>query len=128
MVFKTNIETDTKENNNFRKVLFTGKNIQLVVMSLLPNEEIGNEMHENVDQFFRVEEGSLKFVIDNGAEEITAGEDEVVIIPAGTWHNVINYGSTSAKLYTIYAPANHPDKTVHETKADAMKAEEEHGN
>lgn len=118
-----NIEDRTIENTNFRKVLFTGSHMQLVVMSLKPGEDIGEEVHDNVDQFFRFEEGEGK-VIMNGEESIV-GEDMVVIVPAGTVHNVINTSETAdLKLYTIYAPANHPEGTVHVTKEDAMKAEE----
>jgi len=121
------IEKQTLKNKNFRKVLFTGKYCQLVVMSLEPREEIGNEVHDNVDQFFRVEEGKAKFVF-NGTEEYVVREDEAVIVPAGTFHNVINASkSKNLKLYTIYSPPNHPDGTVHKTRAEAEAAEaEEH--
>jgi mannose-6-phosphate isomerase-like protein (cupin superfamily) len=122
--FHANIEDASKTNTYFRKVLFTGKYIQLVVMSLKPGEEIGMEVHDNVDQFFRIEEGEAKFVIDK--EEIMADEDEVVIIPAGSKHNVINSSTTEKlKLYTIYSPPNHPDGTIHQTKAEA-DAHEDH--
>lgn len=123
------IEKETLKNNNFRKVLFTGKHCQLVVMSLLPNEEIGNEIHKNVDQFFRIESGEAKFVVDNGKEKRIAKNGDVVIIPAGTYHNVINTSKTKKlKLYTIYSPPNHPPNTIHKTKADAEKAEMKHKN
>ena len=119
------IEKQTLDNNNFRQVLFTGKHMQLVVMCLQPGEEIGNEVHENVDQFFRIEEGEAKFVL-NETEEFTAKDGDAVIVPAGAYHNVLNNsGTAKLKLYTLYAPPNHPDKTVHETKAEADKAEEE---
>jgi mannose-6-phosphate isomerase-like protein (cupin superfamily) len=121
-----NIEDITAKNNNFRTVLYTGKYAQLVVMSLLAGEEIGSEVHQSVDQFFRLESGTLK-VIMNG-EETTLIDGMVVIVPAGTTHNLINIGTDVAKLYTIYSPPNHPVNTVHATKADAMAAEEaEHG-
>jgi len=123
-MFKANIEEETKENENFRKVLFTGPYSQLVVMSLLPGEEIGTEIHTNVDQFFRVEEGKAKVIIDD--EEAVIEDDWVTIVPAGAKHNVINVGDEELKLYTIYSPANHPDGTVHKTKAEADKYEEEH--
>lgn len=112
-----NIEELTLENTNFRKVLFTGQHMQLVVMSLLPGEEIGEEVHEGTDQFFRVEAGQARFVVSG--EETLVGEDEVFIVPAGSKHNVIQSGQETLKLYTIYTPPNHPDGTVHKTKAEA---------
>lgn len=125
-IYHANIEEETVKNNNFRQVLYTGKYSQLVVMSLKPGEEIGNEIHENVDQFFRIEEGEAKVVINNGKEEIAVEEDEIFIIPAGTWHNVINTGDEDLKLYTIYSPPNHPDGTIHKTKQEAEEYEKEH--
>jgi len=117
------IENQTLENNFFRKVLFTGKHRQLVVMCLQGGEEIGNEVHPNVDQFFRVEEGSAKFVF-NDKEEHLVGDGDAVVVPAGTYHNVINTSSTKPlRRYTIYTPANHPDGTVHKTRAEADAAE-----
>lgn len=117
------IEKQTEENTNFRKVIFTGKHCQLVFMSLKSGEEIGMEVHDTVDQFFRIEEGEGKVVM-NG-EESMFKEDDAFIVPAGTQHNVINTGSGDLKLYTIYSPPNHPDGTIHATKAEAM-ADEEH--
>jgi mannose-6-phosphate isomerase-like protein (cupin superfamily) len=119
------IEKQTLKNNYFREVLFTGKHAQLVVMCLQAGEEIGNEVHENVDQFFRIEQGEAKFVL-NGKEEHIAKNGDAVIVPAGTYHNVINVSKGQLKLYTIYSPPNHPDGTIHKTKADAEKAEAEH--
>jgi mannose-6-phosphate isomerase-like protein (cupin superfamily) len=121
------IEKQTLGNNYFIQVLFTGKYAQLVVMCLQPGEEIGNEVHANVDQFFRVEQGEAAFVF-NGNEKHLVKDGDAVIVPAGTYHNVINVSkSMKLKLYTIYSPPNHPDKTVHKTKAEAEKAEaEEH--
>lgn len=119
-----NIEEETLNNANFRKVLYTGKHQQLVVMRLKAGEDIGEEVHDHVDQFFRIEEGEAKFIVD-GEEQIVKA-DEVFIVPAGSKHNVINVGSGDLKLYTIYAPANHPEGTVHATREEAMKAEEEH--
>ena len=116
-----NIEQLTLSNEFFRQVLFTGKHSQLVVMALLPGEEIGMEVHENVDQFFRIEQGKAKFVL-NG-EETVIGNGEVAIVPAGTKHNVVNVGEEKLKLYTIYSPPNHPEGTIHKTKAEAMSAE-----
>lgn len=124
--YHTNIEEKTLKNDNFRKVLYTGKYSQLVVMSLAPGEEIGNEIHENVDQFFRIEQGEAKVVLNNGQEEFNVGEDEVFIIPAGTWHNVINISDKELKLYTIYSPPNHPEGTVHKTKKEAEEYEKKH--
>ncbi len=124
--YHTNIEKETLENSYFRKVLFTGKYSQLVVMSLKPGEEIGNEIHETVDQFFRIEQGEAKVALNNGEEEFTVKEDDVFIIPAGTWHNVINVGDKDLKLYTIYSPPNHPDGTVHQTKQEAEEYEKQH--
>lgn len=117
------IEAQTLENTYFRKVLFTGKHAQLVVMCLRPGEEIGGEVHPNVDQFFRVEQGQATFIFD-GKEERQVREGDAVVVPAGTHHNVINTSKTTAlKLYTIYSPPNHADGTVHKTKADAEAAE-----
>ena len=119
--FFGNIEKLTEENSYFRHVLFTGGNSQLVVMSLKPLEEIGNEVHDKVDQFFRIEKGEGKFVVNNSEEHIVRPGDAVVV-PAGTWHNVINTSQTEdLKLYTVYSPPNHPDGTIHKTKEAAPK-------
>ncbi len=124
--FVGNIEKLTEKNKYFRQVLFTGKHAQLVVMSLQPAEEIGNEVHNTVDQFFRIEEGEAKFVF-NGQEEHVVKSGDAVIVPAGTFHNVINTSAKEPlKLYTIYSPPNHPDGTVHKTKAEAEAAEAAH--
>ena len=118
-----NIETLTLKNKFFRKVLYTGKYTQLVVMCLQPGEEIGNEVHKTVDQFFRIEEGRAKFVF-GGKEVVLAGANQVVIVPAGTYHNVINTSKNQQlKLYTLYSPPNHPDGTIHKTKLEAEEAE-----
>lgn len=120
--FHLDIETETISNTNFRKVLFTGTHSQLVLMSLLPSEDIGMEVHQNVDQFFRFEVGEGKAILDG--EEIVFKANDVVIVPAGTNHNIINTSATEPlKLYTIYSPANHPDGTVHATKAEAVAGE-----
>lgn len=117
-----NIEEETIKNENFRKVLHTGKFSQLVVMSLLPREEIGIEVHDAVDQFFRIEAGEGKAIL-NGVEILFKNGDALVV-PAGTNHNIINSSETeSLKLYTIYSPANHPMGTIHATKAEAELAE-----
>jgi mannose-6-phosphate isomerase-like protein (cupin superfamily) len=116
--FCSNIESDTNSNENFRKVLYTGKHSQLVLMSLLPNEEIGMEVHEDNDQFFRFEKGQGKVVIDGNEYEVKDGF--AVIVPAGAQHNVINTsGSEDLKLYTIYSPAHHQDGVVRKTKVEA---------
>jgi mannose-6-phosphate isomerase-like protein (cupin superfamily) len=119
-----NIEEKTLTNTFFREVLFTGKYAQLVVMSFLPNEEIGMEIHNTVDQFFRVEKGQGKVVMNGEEHEIKDGS--AIIVPAGTEHNIINTSaSEELKLYTIYSPPNHPEGTIHKTRAEAMAAEEE---
>ena len=121
--FVGNIEGLTLKNKYFRQVLYTGTYAQLVVMCLQPGEEIGKEVHGNVDQFFRIEEGEAKFVFGNGEEHVVHGSD-AVIVPAGTWHNVINTSKEKPlKLYTLYSPPNHPDGTVHKTKVEAEEAE-----
>lgn len=118
-----NIEKAAIENQYFRKVLYTAKHCQLVVMSLKPGEDIGEEIHE-LDQFIRCEEGHGKAILDDVVHKISNGFS--VIIPAGTKHNIINTSSDKPlKLYTLYAPPNHVDGTIHKTKADA-EANEEH--
>lgn len=117
------IEKQTLGNNYFRQVIFTGKYTQLVLMCLQPGEEIGNEVHTTVDQFFRIEEGEATFVF-SGNEKHVVKDGDAVIVPAGTYHNVINNSKTAKlKLYTLYSPPDHPDKRVHKTKAEADKAE-----
>lgn len=116
--FVKNIEQETLNNNNFRKVLYTSQHGQVVVMSLLPKEEIGMEVHSYTDQFFRVDSGEGK-VIMNGEESVIS-DGFAVVVPAGTQHNVINTSSDKPlKLYTIYMPPHHVDGTVHQTKAIA---------
>lgn len=113
-----NIENLTKENSNFRKVLYTGKNSQLVLMSLKPGEDIGAEVHVDNDQFFRIDEGSGKCIIDGNEYDITDGS--AVVVPAGSNHNVINTSdSEDLKFYTIYSPAHHKDGIVRATKEEA---------
>ena len=113
------IETETLKNAYFRQVLFTGKHAQLVVMCLQPGEEIGKEMHPEVDQFFRIEQGKARFVLGE-AEQHLVGEGDAVLIPAGTYHNVLNASQAAPlKMYTLYSPPNHPEGTMHKTKADA---------
>jgi mannose-6-phosphate isomerase-like protein (cupin superfamily) len=124
------IEAATTANDNFRKVLFTAAHLQLVVMSLRPGEEIGVEMHDHLEQFIRVEAGNARVTLgpskDDVSEAHDLGADDAVIVPGGTWHNVVNTGGDDLKLYTIYAPPEHPEGTVHATKAEADAAEEDH--
>lgn len=121
------IEKQTMKNSFFRQVMFTGKNAQLVVMCLKTGEEIGNEVHPKVDQFFRVEKGEATFVL-NGKERHKVRDGDAAIVPAGTFHNVINTGKGELKLYTIYSPPNHPPGTVHRNKAQAEAAEKAEGH
>lgn len=122
--FVTNIEQAALENEYFRKVLYTDERVQLVVMSLLPNEEIGAEVHQ-LDQFIRVEAGEGSAVLDGVAHELKDGF--AIVVPKGTLHNIINTSAEKPmKLYTVYAPPNHKDGTIHETKADAEADEGEH--
>lgn len=120
MTYVNNLEKDTVENDNFRKVLNTTEKSQLVVMSLLPYEDIGEEVHD-VDQFIRIEEGEGKAVLDGVETEIK--DDWAVVIPAGTRHNIINTGNKPMKLYTVYTPPEHADGTIHKTKVEAEAAE-----
>mgnify|MGYP001558473166 FL=1 len=116
--YNANIEKETLENTNFRKVLYTGKHSQLVLMSLKSNEEIGMEVHTDNDQFFRFEKGEGKCIIDGNSYNLSDGS--VILVPAGAEHNVINTSSSEdLKLYTIYSPAHHQDGVVRVTKAEA---------
>ncbi|HBI50596.1 MAG TPA: cupin domain-containing protein [Candidatus Moranbacteria bacterium] len=122
--FYSNIEKETVENSNFRKVLYTGKNSQLVLMSLLPKEEIGMEVHEKNDQFFRFEKGEGKCIIDGNEYDLKDGV--AIVIPAGAQHNIINTSEKEdLKMYTIYSPAHHKDGIVRITKAEAEANDEE---
>ncbi|MCL5100365.1 MAG: cupin domain-containing protein [Candidatus Marsarchaeota archaeon] len=122
--FESNIETDTVANGDFRRVLYTGKHSQLVLMSLKPGEEIGEEVHETVDQFFRFEKGEGVVVIDGIRKKVSDGY--AVIVPSGAMHNVINTSkSEDLKLYTIYSPPEHKDHTIRKTKKDALDNPEE---
>lgn len=123
--YVTNIEMKTLANKRFREVLFTADNLQLVLMTLQGGEEIGLETHDDVDQFIRVEAGSGRAILDG--EEHPIEDGSVVVVPAGTAHNIVNASATEPlKLYTLYSPPEHPDGTVHETKADADAYEREH--
>lgn len=121
--YKSHIEQETVDNENFRKVLYTAEHSQLVLMSLKPGEEIGLEVHEKNDQFFRFEKGEGKVVVND--TEYSVGDGDAVIVPSGSQHNVINTGDRSLRFYTIYSPAHHRDGTVHKTKSDALADNEE---
>ena len=120
--FVADIEKLTVENTDFRRVLYTGKYLQLVLMTLQPGEEIGAEVHEDHDQFFRIESGSGEVRIDGKATAIK--DDDAVIVPAGARHNVVNTGDRPLTLYTLYGPPEHRDGVVHKTKAEADASEE----
>lgn len=120
--FVEDIEDLTEHNSDFRRVLYTGKHLQLVLMSLRPGEEIGEEVHPDRDQFFRVEEGKGEVWIDGHKGQIKA--DVAIVVPAGARHNLKNTGDKPLKLYTLYGPSEHADGTVHATKADALKSKE----
>ena len=123
--YHTDIEKKTLDNHYFREVLFTGPHSQLVVMALNPGEEIGQETHPDTDQFIRVEAGEGKAIL-NG-QEYRLQDGSALVIPAGTEHNVLNTSSSeSLKLYTVYTPPEHPDGTIHKTKAEAEAYEREH--
>ncbi len=121
--YKINIEKETLENDNFRKVLYTSKYSQLVLMTLLPLEEIGLEVHQDHDQFFRFEGGNGVVIIDDSKYEVQDGD--AIIVPAGAQHNVINISNEDKlKLYTIYSPAEHQDGIIRKTKEEALASEE----
>jgi mannose-6-phosphate isomerase-like protein (cupin superfamily) len=123
--YVTNIEEKSLKNDYFREVLFTSQHCQLVVMSLNPKEEIGMEVHEIVDQFIRIEQGEGKAIL-NGEEHVIS-DGFAIVVPAGTQHNIINTSANKKmKLYTVYSPAHHKDKTIHKTKAEAEADKEDH--
>ena len=121
------VQQATLGNTDFRRVLFTGRQTQLTVMRLAPGEEIGVEMHDHLDQFLRIEQGSARVTFGPSADQVDeehdVGDDWAVIVPGGVWHNVVNTGDGDLKLYSLYSPPEHPDGTVHRTKADADAAE-----
>lgn len=129
--FVVDIEEVTKQNINYRTALWTGSNLQVTVMSINIGDDIGLEMHPHVDQFICIEEG--QGVVQMGPTkdylnvQRNVSEDTAIVVPAGTWHNVTNIGNKPLKLYTIYAPPNHPSGTIHVTKADAMAEEADYG-
>ena len=122
MGFVDDIDRLTVENKDFRRVLYTGKHLQLVLMALRPGEEIGEEVHDDHDQFFRIEKGEGEVWIDGQRTKIKA--DDAIIVPAGARHNVINTGDKKLKLYTVYGPPDHKDGIVRATKAEAEASEE----
>lgn len=122
-----NIERATERNNNFRTALWTGKYLQVTLMSINPGEDIGAEIHPATDQFIRVEQGEGLVRFGNRKDNFTfqrkVGPSDAIVVPAGTWHNLVNIGKVPLKVYSIYAPPKHPRGTVHRTKADAQAAE-----
>jgi mannose-6-phosphate isomerase-like protein (cupin superfamily) len=125
-----NIEEETLDNTTFRTVVFTGTHTQLTVMRLAPGENIGREAHSDRDQFLRIERGRARVELGRTAESVDdtheVEDDWAVIVPAGVWHDVVNVGDDALQLYSLYSPPEHPDGTVHETKADAEAAEHAH--
>ncbi len=121
------IEDATLTNDTFRTVLFTGANLQMTVMCLQPGEEIGVEKHDGLDQFIRLEQGTARVLMGSSKDDLSEvheiEDDWAAIIPGGMWHNVVNTGDGELRLYSIYAPPEHPEGTVHETKADADVAD-----
>lgn len=132
-VYVLNMEEETTNNQNFRTTLWTGAYTQLTVMSIPAGSEIGLEVHHDVDQFLRVEAGAAQLLTGAAKEEVTETAelqpDHAVLIPAGTWHNVVNKGDSDLKVYSLYSPAEHAPGTIHKTKAEADAAEAaEHAN
>jgi mannose-6-phosphate isomerase-like protein (cupin superfamily) len=125
-----NIEQVTVSNTSFRKVLYTGKHSQLTVMSIPPDGEVGWEAHDHLDQFLRLEQGKARLDFGKSQDEVDESyeveDDWAFIVPAGIWHNVVNTGNEDVKLYSIYSPPEHPEGTVHHTKADADADEHDH--
>jgi mannose-6-phosphate isomerase-like protein (cupin superfamily) len=120
------IERETRDNTTFRTVVFTAAHTQLTVMSIEPGDDIGREAHPEHDQFIRIEQGTARVELsrteDTLEETHDAEADWAIIVPAGVWHNVVNTGTEALKVYSLYSPPEHPDGTVHRTKADAMAA------
>jgi mannose-6-phosphate isomerase-like protein (cupin superfamily) len=121
--FVSDIEELTETNSDFRHVIYTGKHLQLVLMSLLPGEDIGEEVHDNRDQFFRIEKGKGEVLIDGKRSKIKS--DDAIVVPAGARHNIINTGDKPLRLYTLYGPPNHKDGFVAATKVQAAKSTEQ---
>lgn len=126
--FVANIEQATLENTNYRTTLWTGKNLQVTLMAIQPGHDIGLEVHDTHDQFLRIEEGQATVYMgatEQSLESWQANNDDAVIVPAGTWHNLVNSGDIPLKVYSIYAPPQHPHGTIHVTKEDADAAEKD---
>ena len=128
--FVTDIEAATLGNDTFRTTLWTGRHLQLTVMCLQPEEEIGLEMHHDIDQFLRIEQGTGRVVMGPARDDLSFDraivENDVILVPAGSWHNVTNTGDEPLRLYSVYGPAEHPHGTVHVTKAEADADEHDH--
>lgn len=127
--YVVNIEELTLQNENFRTAAWTGSNLQMTLMTIQPGEDIGLEVHEDHDQFLRIEQGQARVELGPSADELqtwTAEDDFAIFVPAGVWHNVVNTGDEPLKLYSIYAPPEHAHGTIHETKAIAEAAEHDH--
>ena len=124
------IEQETLDNTTFRTVVFTGEHTQLTVMRLAPGEDIGREAHHDRDQFLRIEQGQARVELGRTADDVDethdVADDWAIVVPAGIWHNVVNTGSGELRLYSLYSPPEHPDGTVHRTKAEAEEAERAH--
>lgn len=126
--FVANIEEATVANDNYRTTLWTGKNLQVTLMAIQPGHDIGLEVHNETDQFLRIEEGTATVYLGDSKENLKSWEannDDAVIVPAGIWHNLVNSGNTPLKVYSIYAPPHHPHGTVHATKEQADADENE---
>jgi mannose-6-phosphate isomerase-like protein (cupin superfamily) len=125
--YVVNIEEATTNNETFRTSVWTGKNMQMTLMSIQPGDDIGLEVHDDHDQFLRIEQGSARVMMGESQHDLSfdmpAEEDFAIFVPAGKWHNIINTGEVPLKLYSIYAPSEHPFGTVHQTKAEADAAE-----
>ena len=128
--YVVNIEELTVANDTFRTAVWTGSNMQMTVMAIQPGDDIGAEVHDDHDQFLRIEQGAARVVMGDSADDLSfdvpAEADFAILVPAGKWHNVINTGDVPLKLYSIYAPSEHPRGTIHETKAEADAYEAEH--
>lgn len=126
LAFVANIEEATRANENYRTTLWTGEHFQVTLMTIQPGHDIGLEVHDSTDQFLRIEEGEATVYLGESKTSLKswlANNDNAIIVPAGTWHNLVNTGKTPLKIYSIYSPPQHPHDTVHATKEDADKAE-----
>lgn len=128
--YVVDIEKETLENTNYRTTLWTGKHMQMTVMAIAPGDDIGLEVHEDHDQFLRVEQGRGRFQMGPAEDDLSfeeeVGDDWVILVPAGQWHNVTNIGDEPLKVYSLYSPPEHPHGTVHPTKADSDADEHDH--